>query len=45
MFEELSAEHSSVLLIDHAPAFQNLFANRYKVTMESDISTIETEDG
>ncbi len=33
LFSELETEHSSVLLIDHAPEFQNLFSRRYFVAM------------
>lgn len=41
LLEELSTEHESVFVIDHAQEFQNLFSKRYQVTMESDISHIE----
>lgn len=44
LFEELASRHGSVLLIDHAPEFQNLFSKRYYVTLEGDHSTIEIEE-
>jgi DNA repair exonuclease SbcCD ATPase subunit len=43
LFEELSTEHSSILLIDHASEFQNLFTRRFHVTMEADTSSVEEE--
>ena len=43
LFSELETEHESVVLIDHAPAFQNLFSKRYQVIMDSDTSTVELE--
>lgn len=43
LFSELETRHDSIMLIDHAPAFQNLFSKRYHVTMESDASKIELE--
>lgn len=44
LFSELQKSHESIFLIDHAPAFQNLFSKRYHVTMDSDISTITVEN-
>jgi DNA repair exonuclease SbcCD ATPase subunit len=43
LFSELEKEHESVILIDHAPAFQSLFSKKYHVTMESDLSEIHEE--
>ena len=43
LLSELESEHESVIIIDHAPAFQNLFSKRYHVTMDSDVSSIELE--
>ena len=43
LFSELEKDHSSILMIDHAPSFQNLFQNKYKITIDSDISAIEYE--
>lgn len=43
LFSELELSHESILMIDHAPAFQNLFTTKYHVTMDSDISSIEHE--
>lgn len=40
LFEELSKEHSSILVIDHSEEFKTLFNKQYSVTIESDISTI-----
>lgn len=44
LFEELSTEHSSIFIIDHASSFQSLFNKRYAVSMNSDLSTIELKD-
>lgn len=44
LFSELETEHESVLLIDHAPAFQNMFSKKYHITMESDQSSLEVEN-
>jgi len=43
LFSELSMNHQSILMIDHAPSFQNLFENKYHVTIEGDVSSIEHE--
>lgn len=40
LFNELALKHSSVLVIDHSEALQNLFDKRYHVKIDSDISTI-----
>lgn len=44
LFSELETNHESILLIDHAPEFQNLFSKRYHVTMSEDISEISLEE-
>ena len=44
LFEELGANHSSVLVIDHATEFQNLFNRRYCVEMVADSSEITLEE-
>lgn len=44
LFEEISLEHESVLLIDHEPGFQNMFSKKYKVTLASEHSVIEEEN-
>lgn len=44
LLEELSTEHESIMVIDHDLSFQNLFAKRFHVTMESDVSSIEELD-
>lgn len=44
LFSELETNHESILLIDHAPEFQNLFSKRYHVTMSSDISDVSLEE-
>lgn len=41
LFQELDKEHESILLIDHATEFQEMFDRRFKVRMNSDISEIE----
>lgn len=41
LFQELATKHSSVFVIDHAPAFQNLFDNKYLVTLAGNRSVIE----
>lgn len=43
LFSKLETEHASILLIDHAPSFQNMFSTRYQVTMDSDLSNVELE--
>lgn len=45
LLEKLSTEHSSVLVIDHAEEFQNMFHNKYLVSMEGDHSKIEEQNG
>lgn len=41
LLQELETEHESILVIDHAPEFQNLFTKRYHVTLEGDYSRVE----
>lgn len=43
MFEELSKSHESIMIIDHATAFQSCFDRRYHVTLEGDASLIKAE--
>jgi DNA repair exonuclease SbcCD ATPase subunit len=43
LFETLAQEHSSVFLIDHALEFQELFTNRFHVTIIGEYSQIERE--
>ena len=43
LFQSLSQEHSSILIIDHSQAFHNLFDKRFHVSMLSDKSSIEEE--
>lgn len=43
LFSELSTEHESILVIEHAESFQNMFSNRYRVDMIGDISAVELE--
>jgi DNA repair exonuclease SbcCD ATPase subunit len=43
LFEELANSHGSVILIEHAQEFQNLFSNRYRVSMVEDNSEIQHE--
>lgn len=45
LFSELETEHSSVVLIDHAPEFQALFSKRYFVAMSEDRSEITLDEG
>lgn len=44
LFEELSLQHSTVLLIDHDESLKNLFTNGFHVTMESDTSKVVKDD-
>lgn len=44
LFEALSSEFSSVFLIDHAPAFQNMFAKKYRVESIADKSFVKEEN-
>lgn len=41
LLEELSLNHNSVMVIDHDQGFQNMFSNKFEVTMEADSSRIE----
>ncbi len=43
LFESLSKDHTSVLVIEHDSDFQNLFSNRYKVELVGDESQITHE--
>ncbi len=44
LFQEIESEHASVLMIDHAQSFQNLFTKKFKVTMTGDVSSMEEEN-
>lgn len=44
LFSELETNHESVLLIDHAPEFQQMFTKRYSVTMSEDVSELSLEE-
>lgn len=44
LLQSLNADYRSIFIVDHEPAFQNLFENRIKVSLEGDISTIEVEN-
>lgn len=44
LLEHLATEHHSVLVIDHSPDFQNMFAHKYHVTMKDDYSHIEVQN-
>jgi DNA repair exonuclease SbcCD ATPase subunit len=44
LFEALSPGFSSVFLIDHAPAFQNMFAKKYRVGSLADKSFVKEEN-
>lgn len=41
LFQSLEANHESIVVIDHAEAFQNMFSKKFLVTMESDNSHIQ----
>lgn len=43
LFEELSKDHESILVIDHSSDLQNLFSRRFFVKLVDDVSTIEEE--
>ncbi len=43
LFEEASTRAQSVVLIDHAPEFQNLFSEKYHVSLEGDLSQVHYE--
>ncbi len=44
LLEELSLEHESVLVIDHATELKEMFSRRYAVTLVGDESHLENED-
>lgn len=44
LFEVLNMFHESIFLIDHNPEFQTLFSNKYHVTMENDLSSVECRE-
>lgn len=41
LFEELSTKHETVLLIDHSQELQQLFTNKYEVTLNGEKSEIK----
>lgn len=43
LFQDLNKEYSSILIAEHDPEFQELFTNRYKVTLVADESKIQRE--
>jgi recombinational DNA repair ATPase RecF len=43
LFESLESSYTSILLIDHAPAFQNMFAKKFAVGIEGDKSYIKEQ--
>lgn len=43
LFEALEPSYTSILLIDHAPAFQNMFAKKFFVGIEGDKSYIKEQ--
>ncbi len=43
LFESLNAKHPSVLVVEHTPEFQNLFSEKYRVSINADESNIERE--
>lgn len=43
LFEDLQKEHGTVLLIDHAPEFHNMFSTRFRVTNVGDVSEVGSE--
>jgi len=44
LLEELSLKHESILVIDHATEFQNLFTRRFYVSIQADSSIIEEQE-
>jgi len=44
LFQELSQDHESIMLIDHSPEFHQLFSTRYHVDLVGDNSQIEIEN-
>lgn len=45
LFEEISTQHDSVLLIDHASELQTMFLTRYRVALNGDASEIMLDEG
>lgn len=43
LFEELSLQHETILVIDHSEELKNLFFNKYCVTINSEVSTLNEE--
>lgn len=44
LFESLSLEHSSVMIIDHCEELHSLFSKKYRVSIENDESQVEIEE-
>lgn len=44
LFQELETKHSSILVIDHATIFHNMFNKRFNVTLSCDHSTIKEDE-
>jgi DNA repair exonuclease SbcCD ATPase subunit len=43
LFESMSQDHETVMLIDHSPDFHQLFTTKFHVTLDGDESSIEEE--
>lgn len=43
LFQDLNKHHESIMVSEHTPEFQNLFSEKYKVTLKGDQSVIEHE--
>lgn len=41
LFQELELSHQSILLIDHAPEFQNLFTKKFKASLIAESTVLE----
>lgn len=44
LFEHLAKDKSSIFLVEHSQEFQQLFTNKYKVSLNGDFSGIEHEE-
>lgn len=45
LFEMLEQGRSSILMVDHAPEFQNMFSKTFLVTLDGDTSKLEERHG
>jgi DNA repair exonuclease SbcCD ATPase subunit len=43
LFEELSKEYGTIMVVEHSPDFQNLFERRFHVELQGDNSVIEEQ--